>query len=79
MAKKNIPQTKPMTREKHESIYRLYESLRRQQREDNPRIAEYLPISYYASIISEVPEIGLSKSYIQRILRYMITHDGHAV
>lgn len=69
---KTMDTRKMAMQNKYKAVYSLYEQYRREMQIENPLAASYLPISYYAEIISRRPEICLSSEYVQKIIRKMI-------
>ena len=73
MQDEGVTNTRKMAMQnKYEAVYRLYIHYRDERQRENPLIASYLPISYYAELISRMPEICLSAEYVQKIIRKMI-------
>lgn len=59
-------------KQKHDAVYNLYLQYTAEIKRDNPLMASYLPISYFAEIIAQLPEICLTAEYVQKIIRKRI-------
>lgn len=61
---------------KHDFIWQRYNELLENERSQCPLKAQFLTISYYATIIAEDQSIGLSVGYIKKIITKYTKNGG---